>query len=85
MIVKTIGFDYRMQRDPSNVVRISPRLDEVVNYIFGKPEMACYKLVREIDEEVQNLRGIQNSRAYCLGRELLAPARLLRKLWRSFH
>ena len=35
MIVKTIGFDYRMQRDPSNAVRVSPRLDEVVNYILA--------------------------------------------------
>jgi len=89
MIVKTIGFDYRMQRDPSNVVRISPRLDEVVNYIFGKPELACYKLLRETDEEVQQLRGgirtIQNSPSYRLGRGLLAPARLLRKLWRGFY
>ncbi len=88
MIVKTIGFDYRMQRDPSNAVRVSPRLDEVVNYIFGKSELACYKLLRETDEEVQQLRGgirtIQNSRSYRLGPGLLAPARLLRKLWRGF-
>jgi glycosyltransferase involved in cell wall biosynthesis len=88
MIVKTIGFDYRMQKDPSNVVRISPRLDEVANYIFGKPELTCYKLLRETDEEVQQLRGgirtIQNSPSYRLGRGLLAPARLLRKLWRRF-
>lgn len=87
MIVKTIGFDYRMQKDPSNVVRISPRLEEVVNYIFGKPELACYKLLRETDEEVQQMRGgirtIQNSPSYRLGRGLLAPARLLRKLWRG--
>jgi len=50
--------------------------------------MACYKLLRETDEEVQNLRaqigGIQGSRSYRLGRGLLAPARLLRKLWRCF-
>jgi glycosyltransferase involved in cell wall biosynthesis len=89
MIVKTIGFDYRMQKDPSNVARVSPRLEEVVNYIFGKPELACYKLLRETDEEVQQLRGgirtIQNSPSYRLGRGLLAPARLLRKLWRGFY
>jgi glycosyltransferase involved in cell wall biosynthesis len=89
MIVKTIGFDYRMQRDSPNVVRISPRLDEVVNYIFGKPELACYKLLRETNEEVQQLRGgiqtIQNSPSYRLGRGLLAPARLLQKLWRCFY
>jgi hypothetical protein len=89
VIVKMIGFDYRMQRDPSNVVRIGPRLDEVVNYVFGKPEMGCYKLLRETDEEVQNLRAqireMQGSRSYRLGRGLLAPARLLRKLWRCFY
>ncbi len=89
MIVKTIGFDYRVQRNSSNVVKISPRLDEVVNYIFGKPELACYKLLRRTDEEVQELRGgirtIQNSPSYRLGRGLFAPARLLRKLWRCFH
>jgi glycosyltransferase involved in cell wall biosynthesis len=88
MVAKTIGFDYRMQRDSSNVVRISPRLDEVVNYIFGKPELACYKLLRETDEEVQQLRGgirtMQESLSYRLGRGLLAPARLLRKLCRCF-
>jgi glycosyltransferase involved in cell wall biosynthesis len=88
MIVKTIGFDYRVQKDPSNVRRISPRLAEVVKYIFGKPELACYALLRQTDEEVQQLRGgirtIENSPSYRLGRGLLAPARLLRKLWRAF-
>ena len=89
MIVKTIGFDYRMRTDPSNVVRISPRAAELVDYVFGKPELACYKLLRETNEEVHQLRGgirtIQNSPSYRLGHGLLAPARLLRKLWRCFH
>ncbi len=48
-----------------------------------------YKLLRETDEEVQQLRGgirtIQNSPSYRLGRGLLAPARLLRKLWRGVY
>jgi len=83
-----IGFDYRMRRD-SLSVKIRPHGAELTNYIFGKPEMACYKLLRETDEEVQNLRaqiqGMQGSRTYSLGRGLLAPARLLRKLWRCFH
>jgi hypothetical protein len=83
-----IGFDYRVRRD-SMIVATRPRTAEIVSYIFDKPEMACYKLLREIDEEVQNLRAqigrIQGSRSYRLGRGLLAPARLLRKLWRSFH
>jgi glycosyltransferase involved in cell wall biosynthesis len=89
MIAKIMGCDYRLQGDSSNVGRISPRLNEVVNYIFGKPELACYKLLRESDEEVQQLRGgirtMQDSLSYRLGRGLLAPARLLRKLWRGFH
>jgi len=88
MIVKTIGFDYRMQRDPWNAVRISPRFGEVGNYIFGKPELACYKLIRETDEQVQQLKGgirtIQNSPSYRLGRGVFAPARVLRKLWSGF-
>ena len=83
-----IGFDYRVRRG-SLIVKTRPRIAEIVNYIFDKPEMACYKLLRETDEEVQNLRAqiraMEGSRTYRLGRGLLAPARLLRKLWRSFH
>ena len=83
-----IGFDYRVRKN-SMVVQARLRGAEGVNYIFGKPEMACYELLRKTDEEVQNLRaqigGIQGSRSYRLGRGLLAPVRLLRKLWRSFH
>jgi hypothetical protein len=90
MIVKTIGFDCRVAREAVNLVETSPRFAELVNYIFGKPELACYKLLRQMhDEDVQNLRGriraIQGSRSYRLGHGLLAPARLLRKLWRCFH
>jgi len=87
VIVKLIGFDYRGRGD-SNVKKMSARAAELVNYIFGKPEMACYKLLRETDEEVQNLRaeigGIKRLPSYRLGRGLLAPARLLRKWWRGF-
>ena len=83
-----IGFDYRVRKD-SVTVKARPRAAELTNYIFGKPEMACYKLLRETDEEVQNLRAqiraMEGSRTYRLGRGLLAPARLSRKLWRSFH
>jgi hypothetical protein len=38
-------------------MRTSPRLAELVNHIFGKPELACRKLLRETDEEVRNLRA----------------------------
>ena len=84
-----IGFDYRVRRD-STTAKNRQHAAELANYVFGKPEMACYKLLRETDdEEVQNLRarirGIEGSRTYRLGRGLLAPARLLRKLWRCFH
>ena len=65
-----IGFDYRVRRD-SMIVKTRRRTAEIVNHIFGKPEMACYKLLRETDEEVRNLRG---SYSYRLGRALLAPA-----------
>jgi glycosyltransferase involved in cell wall biosynthesis len=89
MIVKTVGFDYRVRRDSSDLVSISPRAAELVDYIFGKPELACYKLLRETNEQVQQLRAgirvMQDSLSYRLGRGLLAPARLLRKLWRCFH
>jgi glycosyltransferase involved in cell wall biosynthesis len=86
VIVKLIGFDYRGRTDSD--VKLSARAAELLNYIFNKPEMACYKLLRETDEEVQQLRGgirtIQNSPSYRLGHGLLAPARLLRKWWRGF-
>jgi glycosyltransferase involved in cell wall biosynthesis len=83
-----IGFDYRVRRD-SLRVEASQNVAELANYVFGKPEMGCYKLLRETDEEVQNLkariRDMKDSRSYRLGHGLLAPARLLRKLWRCFH
>jgi glycosyltransferase involved in cell wall biosynthesis len=84
-----IGFDYRVQRD-SLTVKARQHVAELADYIFGKPEVACYKLLRQMyDEDVQNLRAriraIQGSRSYRLGHGLLAPARLLRKLWRCFH
>ena len=68
---------------------------DLVNYMFAKPEMACYRLVREMDEQAHILRmgirsmedlvrGMQGLRSYRLGRGLLAPTRLLRKLWGYF-
>jgi len=88
MIVKTVGFDYRVRRDSSDLVSISPRAAELVDYIFRKPELACHKLLRETNEEAHQLRAgiqtIQNSPSYRLGHGLLAPARLLRRLWRGF-
>jgi len=87
-LVQLIGFDCRVATEAVNLLEPSPRVAELINYIFGKPELACYKLLRETDEELQQLRGgiraIQNPPSYRLGRGLLAPARLLRKLWRGF-
>jgi hypothetical protein len=89
VIAKTTGFDFRVRRDPWDVIKTSPRIAEVITYIFSKPEMAFYKWVRETDEEVHRLRGqlrvVQASYSYRLGRAVLAPPRLLRMLWRCFH
>ena len=56
--VKAIGFNYRAAGDPFAAMMSSPRLAELVKYIFGKPEMACYKLLRETDEAILNARKI---------------------------
>jgi glycosyltransferase involved in cell wall biosynthesis len=86
LIAKTIGFDGRVAREDLNLVEASPRLAKLIDYIFSKPETTFYKWVRETDEEVQHLRGqlrvVEASYSYRLGRALLAPPRLLRKLWR---
>ena len=56
MIVKAIGLGYRA---PSlAAMRTSPRLLELVKYVFGKSEMACYKLLREADEAIFNAREV---------------------------
>jgi glycosyltransferase involved in cell wall biosynthesis len=86
-IVKTIGFDARVAREAVNLVEASPRLAKLIDYIFNKPEMSFYKWARETDEEVQLLRGLREveaSYSYRLCRTVLAPARLLRRLWRRF-
>jgi hypothetical protein len=55
----------------------------------------CYRLVREMNEQAQSLRArmqgterliqcIQETCTYRLARALLAPAQLLRNLWRCF-
>ena len=86
-IVKTIGFDARVAREAVNLVEASPHLAKLIDYIFNKPEMSFYKWARETDEEVQLLRGLREveaSYSYRLCRTLLAPARLLRRLWHRF-
>lgn len=89
-----VGFDYRVRND-SLRLKVHEHASDLINYIFGKPDMACYRLVREMDEQAHILRtgirsmedlvrSVQGSRSYRLGRGLLAPARLLRKLWGGF-
>lgn len=89
-----VGFDYRVRDGSVRLESHEHRLD-LLNYIFGKPEMACYRLIREMDEQAQILRAriqsmedlvrsIKGLRSYRLGRGLLAPARLLWKLGRHF-
>lgn len=90
-----VGFHHRVPSDSLRPQADEHRLD-LLNYIFGKPEMVSYRLIREMDEHAQILqariqsmedlvRSIKGLRSYRLGRGLLAPAQLLRKLWRSFH
>jgi glycosyltransferase involved in cell wall biosynthesis len=90
-----VGFDHRVGSESVRPLADEHRLD-LLNYIFGKPEMACYRLIREMDEQAQILRtriksmedlvrDVKGLRSYRLGRGLLAPARLLQKLWRCFH
>ena len=85
-----LGFHHRVRSDSPRLQPHEHRLD-LLNYIFGKPEMAFYRLIREMDEQAQTLRAriksvedlvldIKGLRSYRLGRALLAPARLLRKL-----
>jgi len=89
-----VGFDHRGRGDSPSLQAHEHRLD-LLNYIFGKPEMACYRLIREMDEQVQTLRAriqsmedlvrdIKGLRSYRLAHGLLAPARWLQKLWRFF-
>ena len=85
--MKTIGFDARVAREAVNLVEASPRLAKLIDYIFNKREMSFYKWARETDEEVQLLRGLREveaSYSYRLWRTVLAPARLLRRLWHRF-
>jgi glycosyltransferase involved in cell wall biosynthesis len=58
MMVRAIGFDYRTEGDALAAMMTSPRLAELINYIFGKPELANYKLLREADEAIFNARRV---------------------------
>src|SRR5436190_4106785 len=90
-----VGFDHRVRGDSLRLQTQEHRSD-VINYIFGKPEMACYRLILEMDEQAQILgariksmedlvRDIKGLRSYRLGQALLAPVRLLQRLWRCLH
>ena len=84
-----VGFDYRVRSD-SVRLKAHEHASDLVNYIFGKPEMACYRLVREMDEQARILRtgirsmenlvrGMQDSRSYRLGQGLTCPSAIIAK------
>src|SRR5260370_8650072 len=58
MIVKAIGFGYRLPGDALAAMKTSQRLTELASYIFAKPELAYYKLLRETDEAIFNAREV---------------------------
>ena len=58
MMVKAIGFNYRVAGDALAAMMASPTFEELVKYIFGKPELACYKLLRETDGAICNARKL---------------------------
>lgn len=89
-----VGFDYRVRND-SLRLKVHEHASDLDSYIFGKHEMACYRLVREMDEQARILRrgirsmedlvrSVQGSRSYRLGRGLTAPPRFLWKLLLRF-
>src|SRR5437868_13505635 len=56
LIVKAVGFDYCLAGDSLAAMKTSPRLAQRTSYIFGKPEMAPYKVLRETDEAIFTAR-----------------------------
>jgi glycosyltransferase involved in cell wall biosynthesis len=56
VMAKAIGLDNWMAGDSLASMMTSPRLAELVSYIFGKSELAYYKLLRETDEAIFNAR-----------------------------
>jgi glycosyltransferase involved in cell wall biosynthesis len=58
VMVRTIGFNYRAAEDPFAAMKTSSRLAELTDYIFAKPEMARYKLLRETDEAMFKAREL---------------------------
>jgi glycosyltransferase involved in cell wall biosynthesis len=58
LIVKAVGFDHWLAGDSLAAMRPSPRLAERIQYIFAKPELAYYKLLRETDAAIFNAREV---------------------------
>jgi glycosyltransferase involved in cell wall biosynthesis len=65
MMAKAIGFDDWMPGDSLAAMKTNPRLVQLVSYIFGKPEMARYKLLRETDEAMLNARELLVESGFC--------------------
>jgi len=58
MMAKAIGFDDWMPGDSLAAMATNPRLAQLVSYIFGKPEMARYRLLRETDDAMFSAREL---------------------------
>jgi len=65
MMAKAIGFDNWMPGDSLAAMKTNPRLVQLVSYIFGKPEMARYKLLRETDQAMFNARELLVESGFC--------------------
>ena len=85
MMAKAIGFEGWMPGGSLAPMRTSPRLAELVSYIFGKPELARYKVLREIDEAMFNARDLLVENGFCAAwkemRRALRLSRSPRVIW----
>jgi glycosyltransferase involved in cell wall biosynthesis len=56
LMAKAVGFDYWLPGDSVDSMMRSPRLAKLIQYIFAKPELGYYKLLREADEAIVSAR-----------------------------
>lgn len=74
-----VTFDYRVCSH-SMINNTNLHRAELLNYIFNKPQNHATRLLRDQDEDVCRLRGIEKSREYRLGHAILKPVRKLCRL-----
>jgi glycosyltransferase involved in cell wall biosynthesis len=82
-----IAFDYRV-RSGSMLETTNRHTEELLAYIFGKPQNQAAKLIRQMGLEFiplrQRVRQLENSRDYRLGRLLVEPLRRIKRIcWRQ--